>query len=260
MLQSFSDNPVTDGAVAAKLGRRYRWWFVIALPLWVLVGFFSADLFVTGVVLMLQNTDLPILAVNVTVLNFIIAAAIYTLSLLIVLGLPWVLLKYQTTKKDIGLTRLLTWGDIGLAPVGFIVYLLVSGILVYGATQLFPAFNGSQTQQVGFSHVSQAYQYLLAFATLVVVAPFAEEVLFRGYLYGKLRKAVPLWLAMIVTSALFGAIHGQWNVGVDVFAMSMVACSLREVTGSIWAGVLLHMIKNGLAFYILFINTSFLVQ
>jgi membrane protease YdiL (CAAX protease family) len=95
---------------------------------------------------------------------------------------------------------------------------------------------------------------------LVVIAPFAEEILFRGYLYGKLRKSIPTWLAMVVTSALFGAIHAQWNVGVDVFVLSMVACSLREVTGGIWAGILLHMLKNGLAFYILFINPSFLVQ
>jgi len=33
----------------------------------------------------------------------------------------------------------------------------------------------------------------------------------------------------------------------------LVLCTLRIVTGSIWAGVLLHMIKNGLAFYVLFV-------
>jgi membrane protease YdiL (CAAX protease family) len=65
---------------------------------------------------------------------------------------------------------------------------------------------------------------------------------------------------MVATSVLFGLIHGQWNVGVDVFVLSMVACSLREVTGSIWAGILLHMLKNALAFYIIFVNTTFLVQ
>ncbi|RYZ49901.1 MAG: CPBP family intramembrane metalloprotease, partial [Sphingobacteriales bacterium] len=58
----------------------------------------------------------------------------------------------------------------------------------------------------------------------------------------------------IVTSIVFGAIHGQWNVAVDVFALSLILCSLREITGSIWAGVLLHMLKNGIAFYFLFIG------
>jgi hypothetical protein len=67
-----------------------------------------------------------------------------------------------------------------------------------------------------------------------------------------------VWAAIIITSLLFGAVHGQWNVAIDVFVLSLVLCSLREVTGNIWAGVLLHMLKNGLAFYLLFINPSLL--
>ncbi|HET8884113.1 MAG TPA: CPBP family intramembrane glutamic endopeptidase, partial [Candidatus Saccharimonadales bacterium] len=130
------------------------------------------------------------------------------------------------------------------------------------AIQFLPGFNAAEPQEVGFDNLNRQYEYLLAFATLVIIAPIAEEVLFRGYLYGKLRKSVPIWAAMIAVSLLFGALHMQWNdgflaglnVGIDVFVLSIVMCSLREVTGSIWAGILLHMLKNGLAFYFLFIN------
>jgi membrane protease YdiL (CAAX protease family) len=110
-----------------------------------------------------------------------------------------------------------------------------------------------QAQETGFQRLTQYYEYALAFVTLIIVAPLAEEILFRGFLYGKLRKRMPLWVAMLITSALFGLIHGQWNVGLDVFALSIVLCSLREITGSIWAGILLHMIKNSIAFFIIFI-------
>jgi membrane protease YdiL (CAAX protease family) len=65
---------------------------------------------------------------------------------------------------------------------------------------------------------------------------------------------MPVWVAIVITSALFGFIHGQWNVGIDVFALSVVLCSLREITGSIWAGILLHMLKNSVAFFIIFIT------
>lgn len=240
--------------------RSYRWWLLIVVPVWVFVGFMTAQLLIAATFLILKTIGVSFAAINESVLSTAVAALVYVLSLLIVLGLPWLLKKRITTPKDIGLTQLPTWADIGLAPAGFIVYVLASGIVVYAISQLFPGFNATQAQDVGFSNLTEHYEYTLAFITLVVVAPFAEETLFRGYLYGKLRKSVPLWLAMIVTSALFGAIHGQWNVGVDVFVLSMVACSLREVTGGIWAGILLHMLKNGLAFYILFINPSFLVQ
>jgi membrane protease YdiL (CAAX protease family) len=78
--------------------------------------------------------------------------------------------------------------------------------------------------------------------------------LFRGYLLGKLRKYVPLWAAILVTSLLFGFVHGAWNVGIDVFALSIVLCLLRVWTKTLWAPILLHMLKNAVAFYLLFIN------
>jgi membrane protease YdiL (CAAX protease family) len=53
-------------------------------------------------------------------------------------------------------------------------------------------------------------------------------------------------------SALFGLAHMQWNVAIDVFVLSMVACYLRELTGSIWAGIILHCLKNLIAFIALF--------
>ena len=148
----------------------------------------------------------------------------------------------------------MSWTDILLAPAGMIVYLILSSLLILLATKIFPWFDVNQAQQTGFSQLSYRYEYIVAFMTLVVIAPVAEEVIFRGYLFGKLRKFVPFWVAAIVTSVLFGLAHGAWNIAIDVFALSMVSCVLRESTGNIWTSILIHMLKNGLAFYILFIN------
>jgi membrane protease YdiL (CAAX protease family) len=93
----------------------------------------------------------------------------------------------------------------------------------------------------------------MAFIALVIIAPIAEEVLFRGYLYGKLRSHASVLVATLLTSALFGAVHMQWNVAIDTFILSLAMCYLRELTGTIWAGTLVHMIKNGLAFTLIFI-------
>lgn len=226
------------------------------LPLWVLVGFVVAQLFVTLLLFLLDLT--PFAITNKALASTIFAAATYSVSLLIVVGVPWLLGRHTTSRQELGLARLISWGDIGISTVGFIGYLLLSAVLLYIVTLVFPGFNGAEVQNTGFGNVSQRHEFILAFLTLVVVAPLAEEILFRGYLYGKLRKTAPVWLAMILTSILFAAIHGQWNVAVDVFALSIILCILRETTKSIWAGILLHMIKNGIAFYLLFINPSLL--
>jgi uncharacterized protein len=251
MSQNSSNKSVT-------LERTYRWWAATALSLWVLAGFFISQVFVSSVIEALMYFGVSFVGINPSVLNTIAAALIYTLTLVVVIGLPWWVKKRRTTKRDVGLGRLPTWTDIGLAPAGFVIYFLISAVLMYAVARLFPGFNAGEVQDVGFEHLVRYFEYLLAFLTLVIVAPFAEEVLFRGYLYGKLRKAVPIWVAILIVSVLFGFIHGRWNVGIDVFVLSVVMCGLREVTGSIWAGILLHMIKNGLAFYLLFINPMIL--
>jgi membrane protease YdiL (CAAX protease family) len=100
----------------------------------------------------------------------------------------------------------------------------------------------------------------LAFFTLVVLAPVAEETLFRGYLFGKLKHSVPVWAAALITSVLFGLVHvafsaqPDWPLALDTFVLSLMLCTLRQVSGSLWASMLLHMIKNGVAFYILFLS------
>ena len=84
---------------------------------------------------------------------------------------------------------------------------------------------------------------------------------FRGFLYGKIRgrlneivsDKISMMISIFLVSLLFGIVHLQWNVGVNVFAMSIVLCGLREITGTIYSGILLHMLKNGIAFYLLFV-------
>lgn len=231
----------------------------IGLPLWVLSGFILASLLIgiAGNVLIDMDT-LSLGEVNESIFNSAVAALVYALSLLIVIGVPLKLLKSRTTKEELGLTRLPNWTDILLTPVAFIIYTILAAVILAIATGMFSGFDVEQEQEVGFSDLTQAYEYVLAFITLVVVAPIAEEVLIRGYLYGKMRPVTGVVAATIVSSLLFSLMHFQWNVALNVLPLGIVMVVLREMTGSIWAGILLHMLKNGIAYYLLFINPSIL--
>lgn len=232
--------------------------FSIALPLWVVAAFYLAQVIMVAFVMVFSWLGVPFMAINEALLNTLFMALIYTFSLGMTVGLPWLALRSRTTKEDLGLTRYPSWLDLLLAPSSFIVYALASSLLLALAASLLPFIDIDQVQDVGFSQLTTGYELLLAFIALVVVAPIAEEILFRGYLFGKLQKHVPVWVAIIMTSLLFGIIHGAWNVGIDTFVLGVVLCLLRIVSGSLWPSILLHMIKNGLAFYLLFINPSLL--
>ncbi len=235
-----------------------RSFWIIGVVLWVFGGFFGAQIIVTVLVWLLKMLNVPIDSLDSAILETVLAAMIYLVTLAIVIGLPWLIKKQRTTLTELGLQRLPTWTDLLMAPAGLVVYLALSSILVTIATNLFPWFNVNQVQDTGFYQTSYGYEVILAFITLVIIAPVAEEIIFRGYLFGRLKKYAPVWLAIVITSVVFGALHGAWNLAVDTFALSVVMALLRQNTGSLWSSILLHMLKNGMAFYILFINPTFL--
>lgn len=228
----------------------------ILLPVWVLASFALAQVIVGIVVGLLRFLGVHLAAINESIISAIFAAIVYLLTLTLVIGLPWAIKKYRTTKEDVGISDFPRWVDLLLAPAGFVVYILLSAILLIIAAQIFPGLNTEQAQDTGFGELARGFEYLLAFLTLVVIAPVAEEILFRGYLLGKLRKHVPLWVAILLTSLLFASLHWPVSVMIDVFVLSIVLCLLRVYSKSLWPSIFLHMIKNGIAFYVLFINPT----
>lgn len=232
--------------------------FSIGLPLWVFLGFMLAQAIIIVILQILGILGVTFEGVNSAVLNTVAAGLIYGLSLAIVIGIPWLVKKRVTTQEEVGLHRLPTWLDLLWAPAGAIAYIILTSLVTAAAMAFLPFIDFEQVQDTGFNAISQQYEYVLAFIMLVVVAPVAEEILFRGYLLGKLRKYAPLWVAIGVTSLVFAIVHFAWNVGFDVFALSIVLCLLRVMSGSLWPSILLHMMKNGLAFYFLFINPTIL--
>jgi membrane protease YdiL (CAAX protease family) len=239
-----------------KKTKRSRGWkifflalFGLGLAAWIGLVLFAVQYAIAFLLVKILPEDS--LTSNVT--NAVYQVIVYAAALFVAVFVPWKVLKYKTTRDEIGMRGLPTWTDILLAPIGFAVSLFAAGALTLTMKALLPDVNWEQVQEVGYNNLYQFSDFVMAFACLVILAPLCEEIIFRGWLYGKLRFRMPALPAMLIVSVLFGIMHGQWNVGVTVFAMSICMCILREFTGTIWAGVLLHMIKNGVAFYFLFV-------
>ncbi len=258
----------------AKSSDKLPWWKfalkIFAMLIWVAASTIVSQLIIGRLMVLIMGVE----NFSQPVPMAIYSALSYVLTMFMVILVPPIVISIRKSKTDkkrvtidkkaareeMGLKDFPTWTDIGLAPVGFIVYLLVAGGLtaLFG---LFPWFNASEAQDVGFNYYITGMDRMIAFVVLVVIAPIAEEIIFRGWLYGKLRNTVlnrysnivSILVSTFLVSLVFGVVHLQWNVGVNVFAMSIVLCVLREITGTIYSGILLHMLKNGLAFYLLYV-------
>lgn len=204
-----------------------------------------------------------VVAENIIVANLVLTLIAWGGVLLTMTLLPkiiskwrknWSLAEVVALKFDqLGFSGWLKWRDIGLAASGFVLAMLLRVGLVAAAQTLFPEFNVQQRQDLGFEFglYSSQFELMMVFILLVIIAPVTEEIIFRGYLFGKLRKRSGFWMTTLLVSLLFGVAHyagGGWLAVVVTFSLAVVMCLIREISGSIYPSILLHMINNGLAF------------
>lgn len=241
----------------AKVSKKEMIYKVILMIIWVFVSVIASQYLIGMLLVTILGAETASEPVWTAVYSFLS----YTIAMLLVIFVPpklarkWPFLKTwskDVSREELGLKGVPTWTDIGLSVVAFIVSTVLAMILVYLFNN-FAWFNAEQAQDVGFSAIMAPAERVIAFIVLAVLAPIVEEVIFRGWLYGKLRNMLSAPWSILIVSLLFGLMHFQWNVSVNVFALSVVLCVLREITGTIYAGILTHMIKNGIAFILLFV-------
>lgn len=131
-------------------------------------------------------------------------------------------------------------------------------LVTYG---VFLGLSALWQQFVDFNNESQVTDSLgvtandgaaIAGAFLVcVLAPIAEEILFRGFLFTTLRNKIGVWGGAVISGALFGAIHiGSAPAGaLPILALlGMLFCGLYVVTGSLLPCIAAHCLNNAVAY------------
>lgn len=237
--------------------RKGGWWRAFGYGAWALASVAGIGGLVIGAVLgaweLLVGPTEGLFRDSAGLLFLYVAQ--YLVGLLVLLLLPVLFFqqRWPDIKRFFGIMRAVRWGDIGLAFLSIVPYFAASIAVQSIVAAFVPGFDAEQTQEVGFKNLIAPSELVMAFIALVVLAPLAEELIFRGYLFSHVREELPFWATSVFVSVLFGVMHGQWNVGLDTFILSLVLCYLREKTGSIWAGVALHALKNALAYSLLFI-------
>lgn len=95
--------------------------------------------------------------------------------------------------------------------------------------------------------------FVLTFFAVVLLAPVAEEIFFRGFLYGGLRARIGVIGAMLASTLFFTALHFSIDAFIPIFVLGLFLAWLYEKTGSLYPGIILHAANNGVAVIALFI-------
>lgn len=141
---------------------------------------------------------------------------------------------------------------LGLAPVRrvistvplYLVLLLVVTVVGAAITRVVGLDHG--TTSIETDDRSLRYRMVIA-VVVVLVAPWIEEIAFRGLLLGALWSRFGFWTAAVVSGFTWAGIHLTPSVLIIFTAEGALLAWVRRRTGSILTGVGLHGAQNTLA-------------
>ena len=153
--------------------------------------------------------------------------------------------------------RKLRLGEMGartLAPA-----LLLGGVLLaLGADIASQFYNTPKDLPIeALFATRRGIEYVMAFGLLI--APLAEETVFRGYVYPVLARKFGILTGIALTGILFGLVHvpqlwGGWGQIATLVAVGMALTAARAATHSVFASYLVHLGYNGFLFAGLFVT------
>jgi hypothetical protein len=137
---------------------------------------------------------------------------------------------------------------------------LVSGALLALAVQLVAHFLPSPPELPIDNMLRTPFDAWLMSTFGVLIAPFAEEVLFRGLLFPALARRAGVLVSLLATSVFFGAMHAQqlagaWTQIACIVAVGVALTLVRWRFHSLASSTLVHVGYNGALFVALFVQT-----
>lgn len=141
------------------------------------------------------------------------------------------------------------WRHIGIGVVAYVAFTwAVLPVLETGFEALFNLFGREVEPHEAIQQYKETESALVRAGLLVSImlaAPFFEEVIFRGVLLQTIKRYAGSAVAIVASALIFAALHGTLYVGVNIFCLGLLFGYLFDKTGSIVPGMVLHFLFNG---------------
>jgi membrane protease YdiL (CAAX protease family) len=143
-----------------------------------------------------------------------------------------------------------------LAAIGLTVLLFVAAEIAIQAMD--PFLHAGREQGLIPQHwlPRHAGAYAANWFVVAGIAPFVEELTFRGVGYSLIDERFGKWAAIVGTGLLFAASHGLVQALPELATLGFALAWLRSRTGSIYPGMVVHSIFNSLALSAVFFHTT----
>lgn len=183
-------------------------------------------------------------------LNLILTNIVFMLGLCVALLMYLAIMRGLNPAEVFGLRRL-SGGRAFIAALVrilplYVIVTIIAALIVNWAKDILPDIEPQETVKAFKSTQSFAAKAMMG-VHAVIVAPLVEETVFRGFIYGVLKRYTDGWFAALCSSLLFAIVHMHLGSLVPLFVLALGLCAAYERTGSLLVPMWMHALFNGVS-------------
>lgn len=143
------------------------------------------------------------------------------------------------TLADVGLVRPHRWWTVPFWVPGIMITFIAAQALI--PQLVAPFFDLPEPDMSRYDSIRGNLSAAIAMALILpLTAAIPEEIVYRGFLIGRLDRLIGYWrgsavLAVLVQALIFGSIHFQWGTGGVIFT---------SIMGAVWGAAFLLCGRN----------------
>lgn len=161
-------------------------------------------------------------------------------------GWPILITRLRGNGPRIDLGLRLTWHELGWGVVTGVIALVLAAVVTLISTSIFGEFDSAAGEVAREILTEDSRLTLIGFGLMLMVgAPIAEELAFRGLLFaGLMKRGVRPGLTVVITTLAFALFHFEpVRLGV-LIAIGLVLGVARARSGSLGVSIVAHAVNN----------------
>ena len=169
------------------------------------------------------------------------------------IGFAVMLLVWRTNMIDLFGLRYRQWWLPLVLGVSITILLLTFQYLHWAVgysdwiTGLLGGEDGTQESVQMMKEADDPVAAVLMILMACIGAPISEEIVFRGYVYGAVKKMGGIVFSVVFSALFFSVVHMNLPSLLPLFVLGLALAAVYELTGTLWAPIAVHFFFNSTA-------------
>jgi sodium transport system permease protein len=172
---------------------------------------------------------------------------------------PAALMAIMLTRRPLAALSLRSPTFLGTVPAAALLAFLLHPALVWlslAIRALYPLSDEVLAQLAPLDGMLKEAPLWQAVLLIGLTPAICEELAFRGFILGGLRRIGHRWVAIALAAAFFGIAHGLLQQSLSAFVVGLIIGYVAVKANSLWPALIFHLVHNSLMVLVARVNAG----